>query len=40
MSVRVPQTGFVPPVRLGDGLKATIEYEFVNKVEGHVFHCE
>lgn len=39
-SSRVPQTGFVPPVRLGDGLRATIEYEFVNKVEGHVFHCE
>ncbi|MDE5898754.1 MAG: NAD-dependent epimerase/dehydratase family protein [Treponemataceae bacterium] len=39
-SVRVPRTGFVPPVRLEDGLKATVEYEFVNKVEGHTFSCE
>lgn len=24
-------TGFVPPVKFDDGLRATIEYEFVNK---------
>ena len=31
---------FVPPVTLAEGLKRTIEYEFVNKVEGHTFTCE
>lgn len=36
----VKKTDFIPPVKLEDGLKATIEYEFVNKTEGHVFHRE
>ncbi len=36
----IKKTDFVPPVKLEDGLKATIEYEFVHKVEGHTFSCE
>ena len=36
----IKKTDFVPPVTLADGLKKTIEYEFVNKVEGHTFSCE
>ena len=36
----IKKTDFVPPVTLADGLKKTIEYEFVHKVEGHTFSCE
>jgi hypothetical protein len=36
----IKKTDFVPPVTLAEGLKRTIEYEFVNKVEGHTFTCE
>ena len=36
----IKRTGFVPPVKLADGLKATVDYEFVNKTKGHIFHCE
>lgn len=36
----IKKTDFVPPVKLEDGLKQTIEYEFVNKVQGHTFSCE
>ena len=36
----IKNTDFVPPVTLADGLKKTIEYEFVHKVEGHTFSCE
>lgn len=36
----IKKTDFVPPVSLEDGLRATIEYEFVNKVRGHTFRCE
>jgi nucleoside-diphosphate-sugar epimerase len=36
----IKKTGFVAPVKLEDGLKATIEYEFVHKVQGHTFICE
>ena len=36
----IKNTDFVPPVKLEDGLKQTIEYEFVNKVQGHTFSCE
>lgn len=39
-SVRVPETGFKAPVELEEGLRRTIDYEFVRKTEGHVFHCE
>lgn len=36
----IKKTGFVAPVKLEDGLQATIEYEFVHKVQGHTFICE
>lgn len=36
----IKNTGFVAPVKLEEGLKSTIEYEFVNKVQGHTFICE
>lgn len=36
-SGRVPATGFVPPVSLEEGLRRTIDYEFVRKVDGHTF---
>lgn len=28
------------PVELEEGLRRTIDYEFVKKTQGHVFHCE
>lgn len=36
----IKKTDFVAPVSLSEGLKRTIEYEFVNKVQGHTFSCE
>ncbi len=36
----IKKTDFVAPVKLEEGLKATIEYEFVHKVQGHTFICE
>ena len=39
-STNIKNTDFKPPVKLEDGLKQTIEYEFVNKVQGHTFSCE
>lgn len=36
----IKKTDFVPPVALEQGLKQTIDYEFVNKVQGHTFSCE
>lgn len=36
----IKKTDFVPPVSLEEGLKRTIDYEFVSKTQGHVFHCE
>lgn len=36
----IKKIGFVAPVKLEEGLKSTIEYEFVNKVQGHTFICE
>lgn len=40
VGTNIKKTDFVPPVKLEDGLKQTIEYEFVNKVQGHTFSCE
>ncbi len=34
------KTGFMPPVKLEDGLARTIKYEFVDKSEGEVFYTE
>lgn len=39
-SSRVPETGFAAPVSLEEGIRRTIDYEFVRKVQGHTFHCE
>lgn len=36
----IKKTDFVAPVSLGEGLRRTIDYEFVRKVEGHTFSCE
>lgn len=36
----VRKTGFVAPVSLREGLKRTIDYEFVRQVKGHVFVTE
>lgn len=40
IGTNIKKTDFVPPVKLEDGLKETIEYEFVKKVQGHTFSCE
>lgn len=40
VGTNIKATGFVPPVSLEDGLRATIKYEFINKVQGHTFCCE
>ena len=34
IGTNIKGTGFVPPVSLEDGLRATIEYEFIHKVNG------
>ena len=39
-SSRVPMSGFAAPVSLEEGLRRTIDYEFVKKVRGHTFSCE
>lgn len=36
----IKKTDFIPPVTLEYGLKQTIDYEFVNKIQGHTFSCE
>ena len=36
----IKNTDFVPPVPLAEGLKRTVDYEFVKKVQGHTFSCE
>lgn len=36
----IKKTDFVAPVSLEEGLRRTIDYEFVHKVQGHTFSCE
>jgi len=36
----IAKSGFVPPVKLEDGLANTIKYEFLDKQEGEVFFTE
>ena len=36
----IKKTDFVAPVSLEEGLRRTIDYEFVQKVQGHTFSCE
>ena len=40
VSRKVKDTAFLPPVTLEEGLRRTIDYEFVHKVEGQTFSCE
>lgn len=39
-SVNIPKTEFKAPVSLADGLSNTVRYEFIDKIQGHVFHTE
>jgi GlcNAc-P-P-Und epimerase len=36
----IEKTGFIPPVKLEEGIHKTITFEFVDKVEGEVFYTE
>ncbi len=36
----IKKTDFVAPFSLEEGLRRTIDYEFIRKVEGHTFTCE
>ena len=36
----IAESGFVPPVKLEDGLASTIKYEFVEKNDGELFYTE
>lgn len=36
----IKKTDFKAPVALEEGLRRTIDYEFVQKVQGHTFSCE
>ncbi len=36
----IKKTDFVAPVALKEGLRRTIDYEFVRKEQGHTFSCE
>ncbi len=40
VGTNIKETDFVPPVSLEEGLRRTIDYEFVRKVDGHTFRCE
>jgi nucleoside-diphosphate-sugar epimerase len=39
-AVNIKQTDFHAPIALLDGLRRTIEYEFINKIDGQVFYTE
>jgi len=39
-SVNISKTGFRPPITLSEGLYNTVKYEFIDKIEDHVFHTE
>ncbi|UTY23932.1 NAD-dependent epimerase/dehydratase family protein [Treponema denticola] len=39
-TINIPKTDFKAPVSLSDGLYNTIKYEFIDKIEDHVFHTE
>jgi hypothetical protein len=39
-SVKVPTTAFKPPISLAEGLKRTIQYEFIDQITGQVFYTE
>jgi len=36
----IARTGFIPPVSLAEGLRRTIQYEFVERHDGDVFYTE
>lgn len=39
-TINIPKTDFKAPVSLSEGLYNTIKYEFIDKIEDHVFHTE
>ena len=39
-TINIPKTDFKAPVPLSEGLYNTIKYEFIDKIEDHVFHTE
>ncbi|MGI5065408.1 NAD-dependent epimerase/dehydratase family protein [Treponema putidum] len=39
-SINISKTGFSAPVSLAEGLSNTVKYEFIDKIEDHVFHTE
>ena len=39
-SSNIKKTGFIPPVSIIDGLRNTINYEFINKIKDHEFYTE
>ena len=36
----IKKTGFIPPVSILDGLKNTIKYEFIDKIEDNEYYTE
>ena len=39
-TINIPNTNFKAPVSLSEGLFNTIKYEFIDKIDDHVFHTE
>ncbi|WP_158907800.1 NAD-dependent epimerase/dehydratase family protein [Rectinema subterraneum] len=39
-SSNIKKTGFIPPVSIIDGLRNTINYEFINKIKDYEFYTE
>jgi len=39
-ATNIKKTNFIPPVSLQEGLKKTIQYEFIDKSQGHEFYTE
>jgi nucleoside-diphosphate-sugar epimerase len=39
-SIKVEKTGFKPPMSLVEGIKRTIQYEFIDKIADQVFYTE
>lgn len=39
-TINIPKTNFKAPVPLSEGLYNTIKYEFIDKIDDHVFHTE
>jgi len=39
-AVNIKKTDFNVPIKLNEGLKNTIQYEFIDKVDDNVFYTE